>query len=171
MRGNYIRAPRGEQHWRSAVAMEKAPRVLFMHGLESGPGGRKARHCAHHFVDFACPSMESSPFDPRQRRSVSRWVLPYVMLTSVAVAKTWRLGWTLPAAATAALALGGTVPLIRWRLRASIDSCVQHQRETIACFKPDIIVASRWGGLVALRCIELGFWSGPARGLNFWLWG
>ena len=146
--------------------MEATPRVLFMHGLESGPRGRKARHCAHHFSEFACPAMESSPFDPRQRYSVSRWAIPYLMLSSAAVASALHNHKSYQRApavlATTLLTLGGLVPLMRWRLRASVDSCVQLQRETIAQFKPDVIVASSWGSLVALRCIELGYWNGPA---------
>jgi hypothetical protein len=151
------------------ISMASAPRVLFMHGLESGPGGRKARHCAYHFDAFVCPPMESSPFDPRQRHSVSRWAGPYLMLSSIAVAAAWqkhavygRLGRTHAVVATTALVLGGLVPLLRWRLRASVDSCVQLQREAIASFRPDVVVASSWGSLVALRCIELGYWDGPA---------
>lgn len=139
------------------------PRVLFMHGLESGPGGRKARHLEANLADgFACPAMQCSPFDPRESRSVSRWVAPYLVATSVAVAVAWRHGPALAGASTAALALGGAVPLVRWRLRAAVDSCVELQREAIARHRPDFVVASSWGGLVALRCIERGYWTGPA---------
>lgn len=149
--------------------MATTPRVLFMHGLESGPAGRKARHCACHFDAFACPAMESSPFDPRQRRSVSRWAAPYLTFSTIAVAAAWQrhavyghAGRVHAVIATSLLALGGLVPLLRWRLRASVDSCVQLQREAIETFRPDVVVASSWGGLVALRCIELGYWDGPS---------
>ena len=28
--------------------------------------------------------------------------------------------------------------------------------------KPDVVVGSSWGGAVALKCIEQGYWAGPA---------
>ena len=134
---------------------QKRPvRVLFMHGLESGPSGRKAQHLAHHFETLT-PSMEVSPADPRQRRSVSRWALPYLLLAAAVVARQRSV-------ALAAAAAVGLVPLLRWRLRAAVDSCAELQREAIAEFQPDAVVGSSWGGLVALRCMELGHWRGPS---------
>lgn len=38
------------------------PKVQFLHGLESGPGGRKARRLAR-FFDTATPQMDTSDFE------------------------------------------------------------------------------------------------------------
>ena len=41
-------------------------------------------------------------------------------------------------------------------------ACVNQQKEILKAVRPDIIVASSWGGAVALRCLELGYYSGPS---------
>ncbi len=59
------------------MAIPRVPRVLFMHGLESGPGGSKARYLCKH-VSVLCPSMEMSAYNPLRRNSPSRHVLAYL---------------------------------------------------------------------------------------------
>jgi hypothetical protein len=46
-------------------------------------------------------------------------------------------------------------------IRAHACACACAQREAIADFNPQAVVASSWGGRVALRCMELGYWRGP----------
>jgi predicted esterase YcpF (UPF0227 family) len=48
-------------------------RVLFMHGLESGPKGNKARLLREHF-ELQAPDMEVSTWRLDRRRSVTRCV-------------------------------------------------------------------------------------------------
>jgi len=77
--------------------------------------------------------------------------------TTVAAARA-RVG----VCAVAGGARRGTRGEALWRLRAAVDSCAELQREAIAEFQPDAVVGSSWGGLVALRCMELGHWRGPS---------
>jgi hypothetical protein len=101
-------------------------RVLFMHGLESGPGGRKAQHLAAHF-NTQVPQMGVSPLDLRQRRSVSRWALPYLLISTLVAGLVAKRGGAVHALGTAAAATTGLVPLLRWRLQAALDSCAELQ--------------------------------------------
>ena len=64
-------------------------------------------------------------------------------------------------------------------MRAAHWACVNHQKEILASVRPDVVVASSWGAVVALRCLELGYYTGPSvllapavkvRGWWSWLW-
>lgn len=50
----------------------RALRVLYVHGLESGPGGYKVQQMRSQGIDVAASSMEMSLWDPRQSNSVVR---------------------------------------------------------------------------------------------------
>ena len=143
------------------LAIMSELRVLFMHGLDSrGPLGRKAKHLQHHFPNTLVPQMQVSPIDPlREQRSVTRWVLPYLLASMAVAARQPTAARGLAAAAAAAV---GLVPFLRWRVLAAVDSCAALQAAAIVEFQPDVVVGSSWGGRVALRCMELGHWSGPA---------
>lgn len=44
---------------------------------------------------------------------------------------------------------------------SDFESCVQLQADTIARFKPHVLVGSSFGGAVALALLQRGQWSGP----------
>lgn len=114
--------------------------------------------------------MQMSAIDPRKKNSPARSLL--LLFAGGAC------GCALPASGaaagsvtcTTALAVAGSavcatalavVPLSRWRLQKSLDDCIRQQAEAIASFKPDVVVASSWGGAVALGLLETGVWAGP----------
>jgi len=41
------------------------------------------------------------------------------------------------------------------------EACVALQTETIACFRPDVLVGSSFGGAVAVALLQRGLWRGP----------
>lgn len=77
-------------------------RVLFVHGLMSSPGGRKARYLAERF-EALTPQMQTGDF----------------------------------------------------------PSCLEVQRAAIASHRPDVVVASSFGGAVLVELIARGEWRGP----------
>lgn len=54
--------------------------------------------------------------------------------------------------------------LIRYLIQANVasclDACVQKQADAIKEFEPDIVVASSWGGGVAVHLLARGLWKG-----------
>ena len=66
--------------------------ILFMHGLESGPNGTKARYLRGKFSKVYIPDMQMSAFNPTRRNSPSRVTLCFVVLTIVFA---WWRSWDL----------------------------------------------------------------------------
>merc|ERR1711908_103503 len=116
-------------------------RVLFMHGLESGPKGTKVRYLRQHF-EVDCPDMQMSAYNPFRRNSPMRHLILLLGGTAVLVS-------ILPphAAQIAALAgIAAIIPMVRWRLRVALANCTRLQAQVINKLKPDVVVASSWGG-------------------------
>mmetsp|Transcript_15048 Transcript_15048/g.34269 ORF Transcript_15048/g.34269 Transcript_15048/m.34269 type:complete len:246 (+) Transcript_15048:67-804(+) len=140
----------------AAVAGEKRVRVLFAHGLESGQLGAKAHYMRDHF-ELEVPDMAMSAYNPLKANSPSRAVLALGLgVTGCAFLAPAHVfvGCSL-------LSVGALVPLTRWRMRRALDRCAETHREALSTFKPDVLVGSSWGGAVALKCLEQGYWSGP----------
>ena len=132
------------------------PKVLFMHGLGSGPAGSKVRYLSNHF-QVVCPDQQMSAYNPFRRNSPMRVLLPFV----ITVAALLTVLSSLP---RLVVALGGPlaiIPLARWRMRVALARCTQLQAKALLKHKPDVVVASSWGGAVALQCLQNKQWSGP----------
>lgn len=78
-------------------------RVQFVHGLESGPGGSKARYLAEHFPDALTPAMNTKDFEAsiEVQRAAIEEKAPDVLVGSsfggaVAVALLQRGAWKGP---------------------------------------------------------------------------
>eukprot|EP00658_Telonema_sp_P-2_P054204 TRINITY_DN43134_c0_g1_i1.p1 TRINITY_DN43134_c0_g1~~TRINITY_DN43134_c0_g1_i1.p1 ORF type:complete len:239 (+),score=31.41 TRINITY_DN43134_c0_g1_i1:39-755(+) len=140
-----------------AMEQDRSPltTVLFMHGLESGPGGTKARSLREQFT-VACPDMHMSLCNPKRCNSPARFVLGYLAGVVACILCFPRFANTVGLFAALGLA-----PLLRWRLRVALESCVRIQAAELARSQPDVIVGSSWGGAVALRCLEEGHFAGP----------
>mmetsp|Transcript_59901 Transcript_59901/g.122941 ORF Transcript_59901/g.122941 Transcript_59901/m.122941 type:complete len:248 (+) Transcript_59901:123-866(+) len=126
----------------SAQPMTSFVSVLFMHGLESGPGGSKHRWLCSMYGDsnVTCPNMEMSLYRIDKANSLVRSALRNALTTA-----PWNL---LPVA-----------------LETSLDGCVEANRQPLEALQsktgPAVLVGSSWGGAVALHAIEQGLWSGP----------
>jgi hypothetical protein len=131
--------------------------VLYLHGLESGPQGRKARHLAS-----AGFSVVAEPM-PCGRAQVVRdpaVVLAGSVVAVAAVAATLRWGargFALSAGSALAVA-----PLARAQLmRRIVGRSVGVQRRALAGQRIDVVVGSSFGGAVALGLLASGAWAGP----------
>eukprot|EP01012_Entosiphon_sulcatum_P052064 TRINITY_DN7153_c0_g1_i1.p1 TRINITY_DN7153_c0_g1~~TRINITY_DN7153_c0_g1_i1.p1 ORF type:complete len:236 (+),score=19.57 TRINITY_DN7153_c0_g1_i1:19-726(+) len=140
-------------------------RVLFMHGLESGPTGTKARRLREYY-DVVAPAM-----DTRSPRSVqkSRPLQGFVAGGLGGVAGIVFSATFLPVVAVVGCSAGILAGLgiafqrvVQPKVVAEmIQLSVETQRRAIEESKPDIVVASSWGGAVAVECIRRGYWKGP----------
>jgi len=141
----------------SSVATPRPPRVLFMHGLESGAFGSKARWLSERF-ETAAPDQQVSAYNPLRRNGPMAACLAYVFSFGAAA----RYAGGSIGLSVAGLASAGLVPFLQWRMRVAMRRCVALMEVALRREKPDVVVGSSWGGAVALKCIEQGYWAGPA---------
>jgi allantoin racemase len=124
------------------VASHLAPRVLYCHGLESGPRGFKVLEMGRQGLVVTAPDMQMSLFNILQKNSLVRSLLsPRALLTR------WPSSW-----------LSGAFD-------DSFAACVSVQREALHQSKGafDVLVGSSWGGAVAAALLADGSsWLGPA---------
>ncbi len=149
----------------------KPLRILFMHGLESGPGGSKDRYLRQHFEDVRTPDMKMSLYRLTKSNSVARNALrrPLFLGWATAATVTLPLAWltyglvAISAWAAVFVAVLAAIrrPLIRQALAASLDRCVAVQADAIGEFRPEVVIGSSWGSVVALMCTSRGVYSGP----------
>eukprot|EP00759_Apiculatamorpha_spiralis_P013232 PhF_6_TR19962/c0_g1_i1/m.29098 len=145
------------------MSSTKSIRVLFLPGLESGPRGIKARFLKKHFtsesVDF-----EVSLWKPR-RNGILRNYLTNAMtlgLAGSAAAVGVVFGSWVPVlggGALLALLLNGT--LTKKVLGGIVEDNILRASLLIDSHKPDVVVASSWGGAIAGYLIERELWLGP----------
>ncbi len=107
-------------------------RVLFLHGLESGPQGQKARYLAGRF-EARTPDMQTG------RGVAARAEDPRPSDRSAVDGP--------PARRAAEVEL--------------FQRCVALQRAELAAFRPDVLVGSSFGGAVAVALLREGAWRGP----------
>ncbi len=146
-------------------------KILFMHGLESRPGGSKDRYLRRYFKKVCTPDMKMSACRLTRSNSVVRNLLrrPLLWGWAAAAVAALPLGWAIygPLAFPVwAVVFGGVLmairgPLTRQALAASLDRCLAIQTAAIREFRPDLVVGSSWGAAVALMCASRGIYSGP----------
>lgn len=134
--------------------------VLFLHGLESGTNGRKAQYLKKRFPTEV-PDMQMSAINPRKRNSPAKWLIPFGLASVLSCGMVACTSSLLRSAQLLGLCMVMFVILGRWRMQVALAACVDIAVKAIARGKPTVIVASSWGGAVALRCVELGLWQGP----------
>ncbi|PZR06390.1 MAG: hypothetical protein DI536_30435 [Archangium gephyra] len=129
--------------------------VLFIHGLESGPRGHKARALADAGFEVVAVQMPSSRSailkDPVTQLAL---LSALVVLISAAFA-----GLVWFAATLVLLALSATpfrVAVTRRMWRRSVDV----QRAALRSHAIDVVLGSSFGGAVALELLARGDWKG-----------
>lgn len=147
------------------------PRVLFMHGLESGPRGDKVARLRAAGVDVEAADMKMSIRRLDRENSVVRNLLRQkevqiagaTFATSVVsglrAGRVWAAAGAVAAGASW-LRLRGTA-VQRAALRRSYDTCVEIQRAAIERYRPDVLLGSSWGGAIAIELVLQGAWRGP----------
>lgn len=132
-------------------------RVLFIHGLESGPTGQKVRTLRS--AGFEVVSLQM----PCGRRGVQRdpalWLGAMLMVAGIVAVGMIGPWWAAAVAAVAALLM---LPLARAALtRRMLQRSVAVQRQALAANQIDIVVGSSFGGAVGLALLQRALWSGP----------
>ncbi|MBX2800587.1 MAG: hypothetical protein KTR31_23105 [Myxococcales bacterium] len=144
--------------------------VLFIHGLESGPGGTKVRRLRELGFEVAAEDMHMSVRRWTKRNSVIRSLVrspePVALTLGVVAATAVAcLGWG--SVGLLVLAIWPTWAALRWRrwfgqaLGRSRERCVQVQREALRTHQPAVVIGSSWGGAVLAELIAEGAWTGP----------
>jgi predicted esterase YcpF (UPF0227 family) len=133
--------------WRAAALnpatadrRDMPPRVLYVHGLESGPGGYKVVQLRAQGLTVTAPAMEMSLWDLRATNGLLRSLLsPRALLTR------WPTSW-----------LAGAMD-------DSFGACINVMREASQDRDAfDVLVGSSWGGAVSAALLAEGAWTGPA---------
>lgn len=153
-----------------AEAKQDRLRVLFVHGLESGPQGPKVIALQAAGFDVAADFMHMSVMRLDRKNSVSRQLLRLGEVRAVALLTALGLlvpRW-LPAQRASlllgsALWLGGRRKVLRAKAVAkSFKACVAIQKRAVERHRPDVIVGSSWGGAVTAELLRQGVHHGPA---------
>ncbi len=113
--------------------MRSTLKVLFLHGLESGPQGQKARYLAERF-EARTPDMQTAASAAARLQHDGRL--------------------------TDRSAVDG--PETRRRAEVALfERSLALQRAEVASFRPDVLVGSSFGGALAVALLREGAWKGP----------
>lgn len=134
------------------------PRALLLHGLESGPQGRKARLLAEAGFEVVAPEM------PCGRRAMMRDPV-FAVAIGLAVSLPLLGGATLGAWGVA-LGLGllppGYTVLRATLLRRAVRASLRIQRAALRAQPFDLLMGSSYGGAIGLLLLQSGDWTGPS---------
>lgn len=131
-------------------------RVLYVHGLESGPVGGKAGRLAAAGFDLRAEAMPCGQAAVRRDPFVVASAAGALGLSGVGVL-LGPLGWL-----ATGLAWRGAYP--RWRQRLTrrvFARSVAVQEAALARHRPEVVVGSSFGGAVTLELLRRGAWRGP----------
>ncbi len=131
--------------------------VLYAHGLESGPRGKKAQHLAQAGFDVVSEQM------PCGRAQIARDPMLYAAAASgaLALSASGRIAGVRGVGAFVAVA-ALSAPYLKARLmRRVFRRSVAVQLATLAAHPVDAVVGSSFGGGVALDLLLERAWSGP----------
>lgn len=149
-----------------------ARRVLFIHGLEGHPQGTKVQLLRAQGFDVHAVDMYMSIKRLSRKNSVARNLLrlPETQLAGSGLfgIMVAALRYKGPLLGLAGLGLGAVwwsqrrQSLFREAITQSFERCVQIQAAAVQQVKPEIVVASSWGGAVAGELLTRGIWQGPS---------
>lgn len=152
--------------------MTSYPRVMFVHGLESGPSGEKVQQLRAMGVGVSAADMRMSLKRLDRHHSVMRNILraPEVQVAAAGAAAMVGAGFLRKKMWPVALAGVGIgawwtargEEVTRQAVCTSYEQCVEVQRRALATFKPDVLLGSSWGGAITLELMLRGHWRGPA---------
>jgi len=130
--------------------------VLFVHGLESGPRGKKALALEAAGFKVVSGQMPSSP--RAMLRDPLTIALAVFALIGVLTAATRGPVGFLIAAIVVFLSLRFVRPLLTRRM---FRRSVAVQRALLSANEVDVVAGSSFGGAVALELLRSGLWKGP----------
>jgi pimeloyl-ACP methyl ester carboxylesterase len=112
------------------MMLRKGVKVLYLHGLESGPRGAKARYLQRKFEDVCAPDLETGAMNFRTN--------------SMLVHAIWNFHY---------LFMGSLYTQV---CNGMLNGAAAIGEEAAKQFQPDIVVASSMGGATALELIKRG---------------
>ena len=131
--------------------------VLYVHGLESGPGGTKARNLASAGFNLVATQM------PCNHGAMLRdpW-FPGVLLVGVALVAglSW-FGGPLGCVLGVGVAVYTRGPVVAHWVYRAFERSVAVQVNMLARHEVGAVVGSSFGGAVALALLQRGHWKGP----------
>jgi hypothetical protein len=143
----------------AAVVLEAAfvTRVLYVHGLESGPAGHKARLLAEAGFEVSAVQMPCGRRHALRDRLLALWALSSVSLVAFAA-------WSTPPWLMLVALVAGTTsfPVVRlFVTRRVFTRSLEVQRRHLATTSVDVVVGSSFGGAIAVELLRAGDWRGP----------
>jgi pimeloyl-ACP methyl ester carboxylesterase len=146
-------------------------KVLFVHGLESRPGGTKTRLLRAAGFDVVAPDLEMGLLTLRRKHALLRELLRLPEVVAC-VGASLITGAMTALAGSVQTTSGVGLVFIRWllvrrkaltaaALRRSFDASLRRVTETISTTSADVLVGSSWGGAVAAEAVARGAWAGP----------
>ncbi len=137
-------------------AQPRCLRVLFVHGLESGPQGKKARVLRDAGFDVVAESM---PCSQRSMLKAPSTIALFALATLTMIVGM-RLG--ILGALTSALLVLASAPFgLRWVIARAFQKSVAVQERALQQHAIDVVLGSSYGGAVALELLHRGVWNGP----------
>lgn len=151
-------------------------RILLMHGLETKRDGGHKAHClreAFGASSLLVPDMQIRNFvDAKQSKYMQMLIGFFAVYGAGALFVVVRLArallakkkWVPHALKLAGLAVGARVIYKKFKqmlVRQMLWHSKQVQRQAIARFNPHVVVASSWGGCVAVECLHDGIYQKP----------
>ncbi|WP_372371450.1 alpha/beta hydrolase [Candidatus Uabimicrobium sp. HlEnr_7] len=143
-------------------------KIIFMHGLESGILGKKSQYLRENFENVYTPDMQMSMLNLKKKNSIIRnvtrtWI--FRMWTFFIIIVLFRLSYDWQSLASLFFSFVSFF-LIKKRifqsaLSMSLQQCTSIQSKALQDFKPDLVVGSSWGGLIALNCITQKIYNCP----------
>ena len=147
----------------------KQKRIVFVHGLEGGPNKWKARFLREHY-DCVCPDMSSI-----LKRERSPFRNPLIALIAGSAASTIAFGayslwqfwsskkplWLVASVAVSFLGFKFSQFLFRKGVQRLVALCYSLQVNSVSHSKPDLVIASSFGGMMAVMMAISGVWKGP----------
>jgi hypothetical protein len=146
-------------------------RVLFIHGFESGPKGRRSVALGRHFECYT-PWMRDE-LEPllrwRRNRVVHACIALLILLLALAFLAayvTHNMGGSMVSVPALLLCLVCVYLVVQsvvltFIAHPAVHGCLQKQRAALLSFKPDVVVGSSWGGGIATYLLMEGAWCGP----------
>lgn len=115
--------------------------ILFLHGLESGPKGKKSQYLQRHFPGTIVPDLDMSLWRPDKSNSVTRSALYVLYGQPFLIFSNWRL-------------------FVNRAVHQSLLNCARSALTTIEINKVQLLFGSSWGAAVAISLVEQGLWTG-----------
>lgn len=150
-------------------------RVLYVHGIESGPQNCKVHILRAQGFDVRCEDMFTGKFQLFQKNSIVRHLLRlpetkvslsavFLSMSSMYLEKTSSKQPSLGRFCLLASCLFIAFRIKNWiksALTNSMERCVEIQQQALLTHRPSLIIASSWGGVIAAELILRQSWGGP----------